>query len=277
LNLSSQGTISRENSRESAFGGDSMNRYFSSLKNHQQLSHEQMMELFKILEAGGSDAAIAKKKLIEANLRLVVYVAKQYKNHSMPLEDIIQEGNMGLMRAIEKFDWKKGFRFSTYATWWVRQAIGQHILKQKRVIRMSAHAVNTQKKLLTAAEEYRNAMGCEPTPEELKELTGTSDAIFNAMRISGRSIISLDQPLSSDPDADTIEDKIEADPTSDPLEIFSSKQMLELAQRVIVGLSPKEAAILRLRFGLVDDVLSDESYKITQEQVEKISTGEGLT
>ena len=275
--MDSQPASPRENSRETAYGGDLMNRYFSSLKNHQQLTHEQMMDLFKVLESGGDGAVAAKKKLIETNLRLVVYVAKQYKNHSMPLEDIIQEGNMGLMRAIEKFDWKKGFRFSTYATWWVRQAIGQHILKQKRVIRMSAHAVNTQKKLLTAAEEYRNAMGCEPTPEELKELTGTSDTIFNAMRISGRSIISLDQPLSSDPDADTIEDKIEADSSVDPLEAFSSKQMLELAQRVISELSPKEAAILRLRFGLVDDVLHDESYKISQEQFDMISRGEGLT
>lgn len=256
-------------------GNDVINKYMTSLKSHPQLSHDQMVELFKTVESGGTIAAKARNKLIETNLRLVIYIAKQYKGHNMPLEDIIQEGNLGLMRAIEKFDWKKGFRFSTYATWWVKQAIGQHILKRKRIIRMSAHAVNTQKKLITAAEEYRTTMGCDPSVEELKEITGTSDAIFNATSVSGRSIISLDQPMSSDPDADTLEDKLEAE-GADPFEMLSSKDMLELARDVMNKLSPKEAAILRLRFGLVDDVLGDESYDISDEEKRGISAGVGL-
>jgi len=255
---------------------DVMSKYFSSLKLHPQLEHEQMVELFKKVEEGGSDAPAAKKKLIETNLRLVVYIAKQYKGHNMPIEDIIQEGNLGLMRAIEKFDWKKGFRFSTYATWWVKQAIGQHILKRKRLIRMPAHAVHTQKKLISLAEEYRATMGCDPSVDELKEMTGVSDAVFNAASVSGRTVISLDQPVASDADSETIADRIESQEMSS-VELISSKDMLKIAHDVINKLTPKEAAILRLRFGLVEDVVEDPTYDITQEQVSAIEAGVGLT
>ena len=262
--------------REMKSDSNIMEKYLSSLKLHPQLSHDQMVELFKDVEKGGRPADIARRRLIETNLRLVVYIAKQYRGHNMPLEDIIQEGNLGLIKAIEKFDWKKGFRFSTYATWWVKQAISQHILKRKRIIRMSAHAVNTQKKLISAAEEYRSAMGCEPSVEELKEMTGTSDVIFNAMSISGRSIVSLDQPMSSDPDSDTLEDRIEST-DDDPSEVVAAKDMLEIAHNVMSKLTPKEAAILRLRFGLVDDIINDPTYNITHEEEVSIACGTGLT
>lgn len=268
--------VVKAKAREMKHDSSVMEKYLESLKLHPQLSHDQMVELFKDLEGGGKDAIKARKRLIETNLRLVVYIAKQYRGHNMPLEDIIQEGNLGLIKAIEKFDWKKGFRFSTYATWWVKQAISQHILKRKRIIRMSAHAVNTQKKLISAAEEYRATMGCEPSVDELKEMTGTSDVIFNAMSISGRSIVSLDQPLSSDPDSDTLEDRIEST-DDDPSDVVAMKDMLEIARGVMSRLSPKEAAILRLRFGLVDDVINDSKYDITPEEEVSIARGVGLS
>jgi len=250
--------------------------YLTSLKKYPQLSHEEMITLFKKYEQGGSIALKAKKKLIESNLRLVVYISKQYKGYDIPFEDLIQEGNLGLMKSIEKFDWTKGFRFSTYATWWVKQAIGQYILKRKRIIRMSAHAVTAQKKMAAAAEEYRQIMGYDPTDEELKEITGTSTAVFNATNFSGKRILSLDQPLSSEPGSDTLEDKLIDNRNVSPLDMISSQQLLHIARSVLEQLSPKEAAILRLRFGLIDDVLEDSQYNITQEDMNLIASGQGL-
>ena len=251
--------------------------YLTQLQRYPQLKHPEVVELFQAYEAGGDTAPKARKKLIECNLRLVVSIAKQYKGHNIPIEDLIQEGNIGLMKSIERFDWKRGFRFSTYATWWVKQAIGQHVLKRKRMIRLPAHAATVQRKLLQAAEEYRESMGCEPTTEELMEIIGASETVVKATMHSGRGTISLQQPLSSAGDGDTIEDKVEDDrPGADPFENVLMKQNLERVRQVLLGLVPKEAAILRLRFGLTEDVDSD-AYPITEEEIQSVMHGKGLT
>jgi len=253
--------------------------YLDALHAFPQLKHPEVVELFKTFEGedkGASDKA--RKRIIECNLRLVVSIAKLYKNSQVPLEDLLQEGNIGLMKAVERFDWKRGFRFSTYATWWIKQAIGQHVLKRKRIIRLPAHAVTVQRKLLQAAEEYRELNGAEPTTEELMEIIGASETVVKATIHSGRGTISLQQPLSANGEGDTIEDKVEDDrPGCDPFENVAEKQLLEIVKSVICELSAKEAAILRLRFGLVEDQTDSQSYPITEDEVKRVASGKGLT
>jgi len=252
--------------------------YLDSLQNFPQLKHNETIDLFKNIQLGGKLAEKAKKKLVECNLRLVVSIAKQYKSHNMPLEDLIQEGNMGLIKSIERFKWEKGFRFSTYATWWIKQAIGQHVLKRKRIIRLPAHAASLQRKLMQAADDYREAMGCEPSSDELTELIGASETVVKATMHSGRSVISLQQPISSTGDGDTIEDKVEDErPGADPFDNIAEKQLMQIAKKVLGSLTSKEAAILRLRFGLVDDALDPSSYPITESELSELMQGKGLT
>lgn len=257
---------------------NSISYYLTSLHKIPLLKHVEVIQLFKDIEQGGRLAEKARKKLVESNLRLVVSIAKQYKNHNIPIEDLIQEGNIGLLKSIERFKWEKGFRFSTYATWWIKQAIGQHVLKRKRMIRLPAHAASLQKKIMQAAKEYKEIMGCEPSPDELMELIGASETVVKATLHSGKSVVSLQQPISANADSDTIGDKIEDDHhCSDPFNNVSEKQLLNVAIKVLESLSEKESAILRLRFGLIEDATNSKDYPITQEELANIMNGKGLS
>ncbi len=270
---------------------NAVSSYLNALQRFPQLKHPEVVELFQAYRAGRTvineekdkfeltpEAAKIRKKLVECNLRLVVSIAKQYKGHNIPIEDLIQEGNIGLMKSIERFDWERGFRFSTYATWWVKQAIGQHVLKRKRIIRLPAHAVSVQRKLMQAADEFRELNGAEPSAEELTELIGASETVVRATLHSGRGTISLQQPLSSSGEGDSIEDRVEDDrPGADPFDNVAEKQLLEITRHVLSSLSAKEAAILRLRFGLVEDSTDSKSYPITEKEMIEVMQGKGLT
>lgn len=279
----------------------SITAYLSDLHKFPQLTYQQSIELFKEYAAGRTllheekseddeesipkyiltpKAAKIKKKLIECNLRLVVSIAKKYKkNDSISLEDLIQEGNLGLIKAIDKFEYEKGFKFSTYATWWIRQAIGLYIIQHKRVVRLPNHAAGLQWKMLQAAEDYKEKHGCEPSAEELAKIINASLTVVKATMHAGRGIISIHQPvnLNNDGSTDTLEDKIEDErPGSNPFDNISEKQLLKVANKVIDSLSFKEAAIIRLRFGLNSESSIDSEFELSEEELSNLENGSNL-
>lgn len=253
-----------------------ISNYLDSLQSYPQLEHNELIELFQVYEKGGKDSVNARQKLAQSNLRLVVYIAKKQKGHNIPLEDLIQEGNLGLLKAIDRFDWTRGFRFSTYATWWIKQAISQYVLTRKKIIRLPAHAVSAQKKLLQASDTFKESNGYGPSSEELSEMISVSETVVKATIQSGKNVVSLHQPVGDD-GSSTLGDKIEdTNPVSDPFESLAKKEMMQIVKRVMGELSTKEAAILRLRFGLHDDI-SSETYQVTDEESQLIAAGQGLT
>jgi len=240
-----------------------LSKYMRDLKRWPVLSPEESVKLFQEMEEGSSSA---RRKIINSNLRLVISVAKGYATKGISMDDIIQEGNIGLMRAVERFDWKKGYRFSTYAIWWIRQAIGQHLTKNKRIVRMPAHIVGLCKKMKAAMEEDESM-----TLNDLSNATGASTRLVKAANDANGSIVSLDAPRKSGSSSGGefeqrwIDVLADASLGANPAECISEKQLVQIVRKVMdEQLSPKESVVLRLRYGLTDDPADVTSYPLTE-------------
>ncbi len=230
---------------------DPVRMYLREIGRIQLLTADQEIDLARKIEHGGAEGAIAKRRLVQANLRLVVSIAKKYIGRGMLFLDLIQEGNLGLIRAAEKFDYERGYKFSTYATWWIRQAITRAIADQARTIRVPVHMVETINKLKKITRKLAQDKGRKPTEEEIAEAMEISLIKLREIIKVAQEPISLETPIGKEEDSrlgDFIEDRDAETPASSVTQELLREDIIE----VMAGLSPRERDVLRLRFGLDD-------------------------
>ena len=254
---------------------DPVRLYLKEIGKYPLLTTEEEIALAKqIAEGTPEEQAAAKKKLSEANLRLVVSIAKRYVGRGMQFLDLIQEGNLGLIKAAEKFDYTKGYKFSTYATWWVRQAITRAIADQARTIRIPVHMVETINKLIRVNRQLAQELGRDPTPAEIAKEMGISESKVREIIKIAQEPVSLETPIGEEEDSH-LGDFIEDENAPAPVEVASNAMMREQLQEVLHTLTPREEKVIRLRFGLEDGqahTLEEvgKEFNVTRERIRQI-------
>jgi RNA polymerase primary sigma factor len=256
---------------------DEVERRQNKLKELEGLFHVLISEIKEInreVSIGEAKARRAKKEMVEANLRLVISIAKKYTNRGLQFLDLIQEGNIGLMKAVDKFEYRRGYKFSTYATWWIRQAITRSIADQARTIRIPVHMIETINKLNRISRQMLQEMGREPTPEELAvRMEMPEDKVRKVLKIA-KEPISMETPIGDDEDSH-LGDFIEDTSVSSPIDSATTESLRETTHSVLAQLTPREAKVLRMRFGIdmnTDHTLEEvgKQFDVTRERIRQI-------
>ena len=249
-------------------------RKLISIENHTHLLIAEIKEINRRMTMGEAKARRAKKEMVEANLRLVISIAKKYTNRGLQFLDLIQEGNIGLMKAVDKFEYRRGYKFSTYATWWIRQAITRSIADQARTIRIPVHMIETINKLNRISRQMLQEMGRDPQPEELAErMEMPEDKVRKVLKIA-KEPISTETPIGDDEDSQ-LGDFIEDHTVHSPQDSATGQGLKESTHSVLAGLTPREAKVLRMRFGIdmnTDHTLEEvgKQFDVTRERIRQI-------
>jgi RNA polymerase primary sigma factor len=235
---------------------------------------DDLKKINKRMNEGEKSSRDAKKEMIEANLRLVISIAKKYTNRGLQFLDLIQEGNIGLMKAVDKFEYRRGYKFSTYATWWIRQAITRSIADQARTIRIPVHMIETINKLNRISRQMLQEMGREPTPDELAvRMEMPEDKVRKVLKIA-KEPISMETPIGDDEDSH-LGDFIEDTSVASPIDQATMESLRETTHAVLAQLTPREAKVLRMRFGIdlsTDHTLEEvgKQFDVTRERIRQI-------
>ena len=243
-------------------------------ENSMQITISELKDINKKLRQGDRKAKNAKSQMIEANLRLVISIAKKYANRGLQFLDLIQEGNVGLMKAVDKFEYRRGYKFSTYATWWIRQAITRSIADQARTIRIPVHMIETINKLNRVRRQLLQRFGREATPEELAIEMELPEYKINKILKIAKEPLSMENPVGDDDDS-TIGDFIEDEKLSSPVEVTTRESLKETTGELLANLSPREAKVLKMRFGIdmsTDHTLEEvgRQFDVTRERIRQI-------
>ena len=247
---------------------------YLEIEKRYHMSILQLKEIQKRLSMGKNQAKRAKEEMVEANLRLVISIAKKYTNRGLQFLDLIQEGNIGLMKAVDKFEYRRGFKFSTYATWWIRQAITRSIADQARTIRIPVHMIETINKLNRISRTLVQKNGREPTPEELAEAMDMPEEKIRKVLKIAKEPISMETPIGDDEDSH-LGDFIEDSNVMSPLEAATTRGLSEATNEVLASLTPREERVLRMRFGIdmnTDHTLEEvgRQFDVTRERIRQI-------
>ena len=241
---------------------DLLRTYFNEVGRSNLLTREEEVELSKRIEQGDQ---LARQRMIESNLRLAVSIAKKYQHFGCALPDLIQESNIGLIKAVEKFDWRRGFRFSTYATWWIRQAVRRHVTANSSTIRIPSHARGLMGKLKQCIDDYEHDMGVAPTASEIADILGVSETIVEDVMRAPKNVASLNMPIGKN-ESGTLQDVIPDEDAAGPDEILDREKMSNAVRRGLKNLTAREEKIIRLRFGISEDESNYKEFPISAEK-----------
>lgn len=249
---------------------DTLQVFFKDVGRTNLLTRDEEISLSKRIEEGDRRA---RDQMIKANIRLAISIAKKYQNKGCPLEDLIQEANIGLMKAVDRFDWRRGFKFSTYGCWWIKQSVMRHIASHSGTIRLPSHAKGLLWKMKVMKDEYEEEFGTLPTQEELADLLGVSLDSLRTVLAAASTPMSLDMDIkygsSSGPSGSRkLADVIPDDNAADPSEAMDHEKIVNVVRQALSSLSEREEKIMRLRFGITDDENDSSKFPITKNQVE---------
>ena len=243
-----------------------LSAYFSEIGKHKLLTSEQEVQLSQRIEQGDRRA---RDRMIQSNLRLAISIAKKYQHSGCSLEDLIQESSIGLIKAVDRFDWRKGFKFSTYACWWIKQSVRKHIASHASSIKMPTHARGLLWKIKVAREEYSEEFGCEPSSKEIAELLGVREETLKAIIQSARHSISLDAKIGKEGDGRSVSETV-PDKADSVENLIDRQNLIKIVKTALSSLTSREERVLRLRFGIEEVITNHECFPITRGEIKEL-------